>query len=214
VVINIDILEVERMTVFELEQRYKEKIINRINDDVLVVDLFTDKRHSVVHYVKLIFAYNKLYVSGDYGSFIFGKTICNVFKFFKGDNVNLGYWQEKVEASPRPLRNEKVDCDGVCKDVIEWYEEYYDDYDDVENKNIEKIAKFFNDQFSKFNPMIPYAYDTLCDFMVDNFMEEGDNFDLIISIIDNNRPWDAQFEYIAYVVQWVVNNLDDWEFKK
>lgn len=199
------------MTVFELEQRYKEKIINRINDDVLIVSLYMNKEHSIEYYVKLIFAYNKLYVSGDCGSFIFGKTICNIFKFFKGDNVNLGYWQEKVEASPRPLISKEVDCDGVCRDVIKWYEKRYHDDDNVKIENIEILTKFFNGSFSKFNPTIPWAYDTAYDFLKDTLIEEEEDFDSIISIIDNNRPWDAQFEYIAHVVQWVVNNLENWE---
>ena len=97
--------------------------------DLEVVDLWQEENNPIYH-IRLMFAFNKLFTSGDCGSFTFGETICHIYTFFKGDNVNLGYWQEKVEASPRPLKYMEVDTDKVLKLLKEYLEENEIEYDD------------------------------------------------------------------------------------
>ena len=86
------------MTVEELKNRYKVIEAKRINDDIVSVDLYYDEKKSNCLHIKLLFAYNKLYYTGDYGTYVFGENICNIFNFFKGERINEGYWQEKCEA--------------------------------------------------------------------------------------------------------------------
>ena len=187
------------ITVKELEERYKVIKINKISDDVEVVDLYQEEGDSTYH-VKLMFAFNKLYTSGDCGSFTFGETICHIYTFFKGNNVNLGYWQEKVEASPRPLRGTDVDTDEELKLVKEYLEENEIEYDEADLYRIGESNMY-------------RAYDDLQQILQDLDVSDPDY--VTYDIIDDCkvRNWDCQFEYICNVIQWVENNLDEWREK-
>lgn len=185
------------ITTKELEERYKIIKINKISDDVEVVDLWQEENNSTYH-IRLMFAFNKLFTSGDCGSFTFGETICHIYTFFKGDNVNLGYWQEKVEASPRPLRYMEVDTDKVLKLLKEYFEENEIEYNE--------------DDFYKIGESNMYrAYDNLQEILED--YDISDSWQVANDIIEDCRDWDSQFEYTCNVIQWVENNLDEWRMK-
>ena len=181
----------------ELEERYKVIKINKISDDVEVVDLYRAENDTTYH-IRLIFAFNKLFTSGDCGSFTFGKSICHIYDFFKGDNVNLGYWQEKVEASPRPLLCEDIDTDKAFDLVKKYFEENEIEYDEddlyyIGESNMYRAYDELTELFEKYDDSDPY--------------EEASN------IVDECRDWDGQFEYTCNVIQWVENNLDEWRMK-
>ena len=185
------------ITTKELEERYKVIKINKISDDVEVVDLYRAENDTTYH-IRLMFAFNKLFTSGDCGSFTFGKTICYIYTFFKGDNVNLGYWQEKVEASPRPLKHIEVDTDKVLKLLKECFEENEIEYNE--------------DDFYKIGESNMYrAYDNLQEILED--YDISDSWQVANDIIEECRDWDGQFEYTCNVIQWVENNLDEWRTK-
>lgn len=178
----------------ELEERYKVIEINKISDDVEVVDLWQNKSEPCFH-IRLMFAFNKLFTSGDCGSFTFGKSICYIYTFFKGDNVNLSYWQEKVEASPRPLLCEDIDTDKAFDLVKKYFEENEIEYNEddlycVGESNVYRAYDELTELFEKYDVSDPY-------------LEAGD-------IVDECRDWDAQYEYTCNVIQWVENNLDEW----
>lgn len=185
------------ITVKELEERYKVIEINKVSDDIEVVDLWKEKGNTDYH-VRLMFAFNKLFTSGDCGSFTFGKTICHIYSFFKGNNVNLGYWQEKVEASPRPLLCEDIDTDKEMDLIKEYFKdneiEYDEDYlDDIGESNMYRAYDELTELFEKYDDSDPYQ--------------------VASDIIDECRDWDCQFEYTCNVIQWVENNLDEWRTK-
>lgn len=185
------------ITVKELEDRYKVIKINKISDDVEVVDLYRAENDSTYH-IRLMFAFNKLFTSGDCGSFTVGKTICHIYSFFKGDNVNLGYWQEKVEASPRPLLCEEIDIDKEFDLVKKFFEENEIEYDEddldcIGESNIYRAYDELTDLFGKYDVSDPYYRAS--------------------DIVDECRDWDGQFEYTCNVIQWVENNLDEWRTK-
>lgn len=185
------------ITVKELEKRYKVIKINKISDDVEVVDLYRAENDSTYH-IRLMFAFNKLFTSGDCGSFTFGECICHIYSFFKGDNVNLRYWQEKVEASPRPLRYEDIDVDKELDLIKKYFEENeieYDEYDldCIGESNMYRAYNELTELFKKYDDSDPY--------------QEANN------IVDECRDWDCQFEYTCNVIQWVENNLDEWRTK-
>ena len=185
------------ITVKELEERYKVIKINKISDDVEVVDLYRAENDSNYH-IKLMFAFNKLFTSGDCGSFIFGETICHIYSFFKGDNVNLGYWQEKVEASPRPLLCEDIDIDKEFDLVKKYFEENEIEYDEYDLDCIGESNMY-------------RAYDELVKLF--EKYDDSDSYLEACDIIDECRDWDGQFEYTCNVIQWVENNLDEWRTK-
>ena len=148
------------ITTKELEERYKVIKINKISDDVEVVDLYRAENDSTYH-IKLMFAFNKLFTSGDCGSFTFGETICHIYSFFKGNNVNLGYWQEKVEASPRPLLCEDIDTDKAFDLVKKYFEENEIEYDEddlyyIGESNMYRAYDELTELFEKYDDSDPY----------------------------------------------------------
>ena len=106
------------MTVEELKNRYKVIEAKRINDDIVSVDLYHDEEKSNYLHIKLLFAYGKLYYTGDFGTYVFGKNICNIFRFFKGERINKSYWQEKCEAASDPIIPDEVDLEKVEEAIL------------------------------------------------------------------------------------------------
>ena len=133
------------MTVEELKQRYKVIEAKRINDDIVSVDLFHDEEKSNLLHIKLLFAYGKLYYTGDFGTYVFGENICNIFNFFKGERINEGYWQEKCEASSYPIYPSEVDEEKVEELVKEYVCDLYrvENYDELD----EEIKDVIEDKF-------------------------------------------------------------------
>ena len=114
--------------------------------------------------------------------------------------MNLGYWQEKVEASPRPLRETDVDIDEELRLVKEYLEEHEIEYDETDLYRIGESNMY-------------RAYDDLQQILQDLDVSDPDY--VTYDIIDDYkvRNWDCQFEYICNVIQWVENNLDEWREK-
>jgi len=191
------------ITAKELEERYKLIEVRKVSDDIEVVDLYQSKDEKFVYRMKLIFAYNKLFTSGDIGAFTFGGNICHIKTFFKGERTNLGYWKEKVEASPRPVLCEEVDVDKVVSLIKECFEEHEIEYD---NNN----PKLETGIFCHIDSNMYRAY------TVEEILKEhdvGNVWEVAGNIIDEARDWDGQYEYTCNVIQWVENNLEEWEKK-
>ena len=187
-----------------LEERYKLIEVRKVCDDIEVVDLYQSKDEKFVYRMKLIFAYNKLFTSGDTGAFTFGGNICHIKTFFKGERTNLGYWKEKVEASPRPVLCEEVDVDKVVSLIKKRFEEYEIEYD----KDDSKLETGF---FCHIDSNMYRAYDAVEEILKEH--DVGDAWEVAGSIIDEARDWDGQYEYTCSVIQWVENNLEEWEKK-
>ena len=169
------------------------------------IDLWEELKNPEGH-IQLIFQENpnKLFITGDFGSFIFGKDIVHIYTFFKGDTPNLGYWEGKCEASPKPLLCEEVDLEKVRKLV----EEYSVDKVSEEERETftEELENLTEGLFSMDTNMYR-AYDRLYEFF-ENY--NWDTYD-VSSIIDKSRGWLGNYVFICHVIQWVSNNLLDWK---
>lgn len=187
------------MTVEELKNRYKVIEAKRINDDIVSVDLYHDEEKSNYLHIKLLFAYNKLYYTGDFGTYVFGENIINIFNFFKGERINEGYWQEKCEAASNPIIPDEVDLDKVEEAVRDYLEENKIEItDDIEEE--------ISDCFYHMDSNAYRAYDKVEELFksLDLFYYEvGD-------IIRAGQGYHERFIYACEVIQWVSNNLDEW----
>lgn len=79
----------------ELADFYKEIEVKRLDDGIIVVNLWKDKERDCYNAVSLMFAYGKIIYTGDMGYYIFGRDVNNIFNFYKGDEINPEYWSEK-----------------------------------------------------------------------------------------------------------------------
>ena len=189
------------MTVEELKQRYKVIEAKRINDDIVSVDLFHDEEKSNYLHIKLLFAYNKLYYTGDFGTYVFGEDIQNIFNFFKVVRFDEGYWKGKCEAAGDPIIPDEVDLDKVEEAVRDYLEEN-------EIEITDDIEEEISDCFYCMDSNAYRAYDKVeelfrsLDFFYDSEMVGG--------IIRAGQGYHGRFIYACEVIQWVSNNLDEW----
>ena len=189
------------MTVEELKNRYKVIEAKRINDDIVSVDLYHDEEKSKYLHIKLLFAYGKLYYTGDFGTYVFGKTICNIFNFFKGERINEGYWQEKCEAAGDPIIPNEVDLKKVEEAVRDYLEEN-------EIEITDDIEEEISDCFYYMDSNAYRAYDKVEEL----FGSLGLFYDseMVGGIIRAGQGYHGRFIYACEVIQWVSNNLDEW----
>ena len=197
-----------------LKDRYKNIKVMSVGE-IEVVDLYRDKEDLCTYHVRLMFAFNKLFITGDYGSFIFGKDICHIYEFFKGKDVNLGYWKEKCESSPAPIINEEIDIEKADFEIRKFYEEYVDldDLTDEEKEDFEyDLDNLTHGPFPELDTNMYRAYDSIENFLRTHYAEDY-GYEYVSDIIDQSRDWNPQYEYICNVIQWVENNLNAWRLE-
>lgn len=189
------------MTVEELKNRYKVIEAKRINDDIVSVDLYHDEEKSNYLHIKLLFAYNKLYYTGDFGTYVFGKNICNIFRFFKGERINKSYWQEKCEAASDPIIPDEVDLEKVEEAIRDYLEEN-------EIEITDDIEKEISDCFCYIDSNAYRAYDKVEELFSSLDLSYGG--ETVEDIIRAGQGYSGRFIYACEVIQWVSNNLDEW----
>lgn len=189
------------MTVEGLKNRYKVIEAKRINADIVSVDLFHDEEKSNYLHIKLLFAYGKLYYTGDFGTYVFGETICYIFNFFKGERINKEYWKEKCEAASEPIIPDEVNLEELEKAVREELEEREIEItDDIDNKIF--------DCFFYMDSNAIRAYDDIEKLFDD--LGICNSWEIAGCVVRAAQSYSVGFVYACEVIQWVSNNLDEW----
>lgn len=196
------------MTKEELVERYKIIDIEK-QGNILVVRLYiNENRDDKTYFVRLIFADNKLFYSGDMGTYVFGRNICHIFTFFKGDHINEGYWSEKCEASSYPIYPSEVDEEKVEELVKEYVCERYrvESYDELD----EEIKNVIADEFILgIETNEYYAFEEIYKFLRKEF-DNSNLHEIVADIIDSAKSISPNYVYACELIQWVENNLEDW----
>ena len=196
------------MTKEEFTERYKVIDIEK-QGNILVVRLYiNENRDDKTYFVRLIFADNKLFYSGDMGTYVFGGNICHIFTFFKGDYIHTDYWSEKCEASSYPIYPSEVDE----KKVKELVKEYVCDLYRVENYEEldDEIKEVIDDKFQfGIEPNEIRAYDEIYEFLKEEFGSSDLN-SVANDIIEGAKSISPNYVYACELIQWVENNLEDW----
>ena len=189
------------MTVEELKNRYKVIEAKRINDDIVSVDLYHDEEKSNYLHIKLLFAYGKLYYTGDFGTYVFGTNIQNIFNFFKGVRFDEEYWQEKCEAESDPIIPDEVDLEKVEETIRDYLEEN-------EIEITDDIEKEISDCFCYIDSNAYRAYDKVEKLF--SSLDLSYDSEMVGGIIRAGQGYHGRFIYACEVIQWVSNNLDEW----
>lgn len=185
------------MTKEELRNYYKIIERNKVNDDIEVIDLYNEER-SINRHVRLLYAYNKLYYTGDMGTYVFGNNVFNIKGLFKGKEINPYYWSEKVEASSQPLLDTDIDFDKVLAAIKEEFA------DELTEAAQELIDDFESDGFFWESNEIR-AYDKVRELCSDIGMCDPD--ETANSIICNCQEYSSRFLYACKLIQWVENEI-------
>lgn len=194
------------MTKQQLAERYKEIEIKQITEDILEVNLWKDKTHPFEQRVKILFAYDKLYFTGDFTTFVFGRYVNDIKTFFQGDEINPYYWMEKCEASSEPLLDERIEVEKCRQQVTDYL---------YENLGKEKVDEFesqqeIEDTFHYLEDYYIRAASEIEDLLITLGIDDYEAGNEAQSIIHDCRPYSEYYLYACETIQWVENNLDKW----
>lgn len=196
------------MTKEDFTERYKTIDIEK-QGNVLIIKLYcSEDRNDKTYFVRLIFADNKLFYSGDMGTYVFGRNICHIFTFFKGDHINEGYWSEKCEASSYPIYPNEVDEEKVEELVKEYVCDLYrvENYEELDYE----IKDVIDDEFRFGIETNEYrAFDEIYKFLKEEF-DSSNLHETVANIIDSAKTISPNYVYACELIQWVENNLEDW----
>lgn len=196
------------MTKEELAERYKIIDVEK-QGNILIVRLYiNENRDDKTYFVRLVFADNKLFYSGDMGTYVFGKNIVNIFEFFKGNYINEGYWMEKCEASSYPIYPDVVNEEKVEELVKEYICDLYgvEIYEELDDE----IKDVIDDKFQfGIEPNEIRAYDEIYEFLKEEF-DSSDLNSIVYDIIEGAKSISPNYVYACELIQWVENNLEDW----
>ena len=196
------------MTKEELAERYKVIDIEK-QGNILVVKLYiNENRDDKTYFVRLVFVDNKLFYSGDMGTYVFGRDICHIFTFFKGDHINEDYWSGKCEASSYSIYPSEVNEEKVEELVKEYVCERYgvESYDELD----EEIKDIIDDKFQfGIEPNEIRAFDEIYEFLKEEF-DSSDLHSVVYYIIEGAKSISPNYVYACELIQWVENNLEDW----
>lgn len=196
------------MTKEEFIKRYKVIDIEK-QGNILIVKLYqNENRDDKTYFVRLIFADNKLFYSGDMGTYVFGRDICHIFTFFKGDYINTDYWSGKCEASSYPIYPNEVNEEKVEELVKEYVCDLYrvETYEELDDE----IKDVIDDEFQfGIEPNEIRAYDEIYEFLKEEF-DCSDLNGVVYEIIEGAKSISPNYVYACELIQWVENNLEDW----
>ena len=196
-VMKAKIGDVNKMTKEELRNYYKIIERNKVNDDIEVIDLYNVERSNNRH-IRLLFAYNKLYYTGDMGTYVFGNHVFNIREFFRGKEINPYYWQEKVEAASQPVLDTNVDFDKVVSAIREEFEDKFTDTVKELIENFESDGFFWESNEIR-------AHDKVWELCNDIGWCDPD--ETAESIICRCKDWSRRFLYACEVIQWIENEI-------
>jgi len=138
--------------------------------------------------------FNHLCISGDYGTFVFQRTD-DMFKFFRGKNINPSYWGEKLQSESRWGGYKEYSHDLFKENVVDYAEQQLEDleyHDDelqahVKSRRSEIMASLKESVLDRSGEGATHDYDLVMDF-------ENDHLDF-------TDFW--EFDHLEYTYQYI-----------
>lgn len=195
------------MTKEELREYYKVINVNKVNEDITKVDLYHAEGDNNRH-VRLLFAYNKLYYTGDMGTYVFGNFVYDIKTFFQGREINPGYWSEKCEAAEYPVVDTDIDGDKAREEVMKYifnnHPELCEHDDQVMLCNY-NLQSDIDDCFDDWDENEYVAFNKLDElFSLYDFIDIGE---IVSGIIGRCQKYNNKYLYACEVIQWVENEV-------
>lgn len=185
----------------EIKEIYKNVIINKVNDDITIIDCYKSEKKEIHLYVRVVFENNRIYYTGDMGYYIF--EVGNIKTFFKGERINPCYWAEKVKASDSDLINKYIEPDKLgevlIKELLD-HDHLIDKEGVLKSEVTECVDDFFNFYF---DPDEIRVYDGLIELLDD--LEISDGWEVAGDIIRSVQDYSYRFLYACSLLQWIEN---------
>ena len=136
-----------------------------------------------------------LCISGDMGCYVFAR-LRDMFEFFRGDEINPGYWEEKIQATERHGGSKEYDPEKLRAYVEE---EIKDWPESVQRAARDEVLYYADDEHK--------AREALRDFAEDHHMFDD--------------PWEADFTEYTYryiwccrAIVWAIGWYDAWKLSQ
>ncbi len=146
-----------------------------------------------------------LAVTGDMGDFVFTR-VRDMFEFFRGkDNINPGYWGEKLVAEPRGSEyGKKWSEEAFKRDVHNYLEGNLEPLEDLESEDEIETNKAIREEITESLKFITHKYEA--DDFIANFDEHDFQFDSFYEY--DCTEYTHQFLWICYAIVEVIKRYD------
>lgn len=114
--------------------KHVESHVMTINqDDGVYRNILFRKERSSDRYFQITTWDGHLCISGDMGTYVF-QRLHDMFDFFRGEDINLGYWSEKIEAGEYKKYSPKAAREALNSEFENWKEWTDQDEDFIANE--------------------------------------------------------------------------------
>ena len=193
------------MTDADVAERFKKTVIEHemivVRNDGLHRHLTFKRPHTYNHHFHITTWPGYLAISGDVGCYVFAR-LPDMFRFFRGDGINPGYWGEKLQSIERNGGYREFSEDRFHEAIKSDFEQWSFDDDDQKAKAWAALQE--SDLAEDSSPetieqAVRIAMDYKCPVTGSGFAEFWDH-DL--------RDYTFRFLWCCHAIRWAVGEVD------
>lgn len=155
---------------------------------------------TMMQHFRIVTFLDYLLFTGDMGTFVFRRQK-DMFTFFRGDGINLGYWSEKIEASDHDSGTNGVMVYDQDKAVDYVVDHVYPEHE-REEQDTEAVTAFREEvQYSSDDEIEFISYCRDCDHL--------DYSDFWPDFSDRcYKSYSRRYIWACYAIQWAIDVYD------
>lgn len=139
--------------------------------------------------------------SGDMGCFVFAR-IEDMFAFFRHDDINIGYWAEKLEAVDKSEDFRAWSDENFRKSIKGWWEAHYED--NLESEEAKEVWSQLEDEILS---------NADCEWeavhAINNFKCQADmHFDFSDFWASDHTAYTYRYVWCCYAIIWAIKEID------
>jgi hypothetical protein len=198
------------MTVCErfLKNIENHELIIENDDNEFNRSILCKKSDSWNYYFRIVTYRGGLLITGDMGSWCFERET-DMFNFFRGEEINFGYWAEKLVSYDARRNPFEFDDALFTKEVLKDFEDYFED-DIQENP---ELLRQFKDWVET------YEYTSIAFHRIEgvkDFFDEHDlsSYDFMEMVHNAGRKPNYHLEWCMHAIIWAIAEYDKLTKKK
>ena len=192
------------MTKEQFLEGVKDHKMEVLHDDGMYRHLIFTKGGLYRHRFELITYPNHLVICGDMGCYVFSR-VEDMFKFFRGDEINTGYWREKMVADSTYVSAVVWSGEYFREALKEYYDSWMEDTGHTEEtkkdvwQQLEEDILYHSDhEYSAISAVYTFRCNVLgCSFELSDFLLE--------STFTKCTP---QYLWCLYAIVWGIQKYD------
>lgn len=141
-----------------------------------------------------------LCISGDMGVYVF-QRVHDMFKFFRNEEINLGYWSEKCEAGECEKYSPQAAREALNQEFENWKEGYTDEDTDPnfileEKQHLDEID---TDDYFEFMEAVRNWYPNKNGVQLNDFWEH------------NLNDYTYHYLWCCHAIVWAISQYDEFK---